>query len=59
MSANKFRYYTVETTSVVKANSKTDAEAIARGRRGISGSVLSTETTVDRIAAAEARAASV
>ena len=49
------RYYEVSTSTIVKALNKTDAEAIARGRRGVSGSVLGTETWVERVTATEAR----
>lgn len=53
--SNKFRYYTVNTSTVVRANNKTQAEAIARGRRGVPGNVLDTTVEVDRITAGEAK----
>lgn len=55
-NTNKFRYYTVTTTSVVRANNKTDALALAMNRRGVAGQNLFTERDVERITAAEARA---
>ena len=54
MSSNKFNYYTVTRTSVVKATSKTDALAIAMNRRGFNGENLATDTEIERIPAAEA-----
>jgi hypothetical protein len=46
MSDNKFKYFTVESLVVVKANNKTDAEKLAMGRK---------TTDVERISAVEAR----
>lgn len=57
-ASNKFRYYTVETSTVVKALNKTDARAVARGRRGIPGTVLDTTVGVERVTASEARSIS-
>lgn len=54
MSSNKFNYYTVTRTTVVKANNKTDALALAMNRRGITGEALATDTDIERIPAAEA-----
>ena len=55
MSDNKFKYFTVETVTVVKANSKTDAEKLAMGRRGVAGEVILKTTDVERISAIQAR----
>ena len=55
MSENKFKYFTVETVTVVKANSKTDAEKLAMGRRGVVGEVILKTTDVERISAIQAR----
>lgn len=55
MSDNKFKYFEVTTTALVRANSKTDAEKLAMGRRGITGEVLSKHTEIDRVSAIEAR----
>lgn len=55
MSENKFRYYEVNQVAVVKANNKTEAEAVARGRRGVSGTTLATETVIEQLSAVEAR----
>lgn len=54
--SNKFRYYTVNTSTVVRANNKTQAEAIARGRRGVPGTVLDASVEVERVTAGEAKA---
>lgn len=54
MSNSKFNYYTVTTTTVVRANNKTDALSLARNRRGVPGQSLSQETEIERIPAAEA-----
>ena len=57
MSDNKFKYFTVTTTSVVKANNKTDAEKIAMSssnRRSSLGEVLYKDVEIERISAAEA-----
>jgi hypothetical protein len=54
MSDNKFKYFTVTTTTLVKANNKTDAEKLAIGRRGVTGEVLFSAVDVDRISSSEA-----
>lgn len=54
MSENKFKYFTVETVTLVKANSKADAEKLANGRRNVRGEVILKTTDVERIAATEA-----
>jgi hypothetical protein len=51
MSANKFKYYVVETTTTVKANNMTDARALANGRRGVSGTVVEQYNNVKRVSA--------
>lgn len=55
MSDNKFKYFEVTTTALVKANSKADAEKLTMGRRGVSGEVLSKHTEIDRVSAIDAR----
>lgn len=55
MSANKFRYYEVTTTSTVQALNQADAISLSKGRRGVSGKSLTQDTMVSRITAAEAR----
>jgi hypothetical protein len=55
MSDNKFKYFTVESVVVVKANNKSDAEKLASGRRGVQGEVILKTTDVERITAIEAR----
>lgn len=55
MSNNKLKYYLVEQTSVVAANNKADAVAIARGRRGVTGRLLSEHGETTRISASEAK----
>jgi hypothetical protein len=39
MSDNKFKYFTVESLVVVKANNKTDAEKLAMGRKRVKSSL--------------------
>jgi hypothetical protein len=55
MSDNKLKYWEVTTTQIVKANSKNDAMKLV-GRRGRTahGEVLSVDTNIDRISAADA-----
>jgi len=58
MSDNKLKYFTVTTTSLVKANNKTDAEKIAMSssnRRSNLGEVLFKDVEIERISAVEAR----
>jgi len=58
MSDNKFKYFTVTTSSLVKANNKTDAEKIATSasnRRSSMGELIHREVDVERISAVEAR----
>ena len=54
MSENKFKYFTVETVTLVKENSKSDAEKLANGRRNVRGEVILKTTDVERIPAVEA-----
>jgi hypothetical protein len=55
MSDNKFKYFAVTTTTLVKANNKTDAQKLSMGRRGITGEVLFNTTDIERISSIEAR----
>jgi hypothetical protein len=58
MSDNKFKYFSVTTTSVVKANNKTDAEKIAMGARrnsNVPGELVFKDVEVERITAIQAR----
>lgn len=59
MSDNKFKYFAVTTTSIVKANSKVDAEKIAMSNRrkgvGVAGELLYKDVEVERITALQAR----
>jgi hypothetical protein len=59
MSDNKLKYFTVTTTTLVRANNKTHAEKIAMSNRrkvsGLPGEVIYKDVEVDRITAVEAR----
>jgi len=59
MSDNKFKYFTVVTSSVVRANNKADAEKIAMSNRrtlkSVQGELLYKDVDVDRITAVQAR----
>lgn len=55
MSDNKFKYYTVTTTTLVKAKNQTDAQKLTMNRRGVSGEVLFSDIDIERISAIEAR----
>jgi len=59
MSDNKFKYFTVTTTALVKANNKTDAErmAMSTGRRpaGVAGELIYKDVKIERISAVEAQ----
>lgn len=55
MSDNKFKYFTVTTTTLVKANNKADAHKLAMGRRGVTGEVMFNDVEIERISAVEAR----
>ena len=59
MAENKFKYFTVTTTSIVKASNMAEAEKIASGNRrtvsGVSGELLFKDVDVERITAIKAR----
>lgn len=58
MSENKFKYFAVTTTAIVKANNKTDAEKIALGNRkasNLNGELVYKDVEVERISAVQAR----
>ena len=55
MAENKFNYFEVTTSYVVKAKNKAEAEKVALGRRGVKGEVITSKTNVDRISAVEVR----
>lgn len=55
MSQNKFKYFEVNTVSVVRANNMTDAQAIANGRKNVPGQLLGVGTETLRLSADEAR----
>jgi hypothetical protein len=59
MAENKFKYFTVTTTSIVKAANKTEAEKIASGSRrkvaGVAGELIFKDVEVERITAIKAR----
>jgi hypothetical protein len=59
MSENKFKYFTVTTTSIVKANTMADAEKLAKSNRrtlpGVSGELMFRDVDVERISAVQAR----
>lgn len=55
MSSNKLKYFSVTQISVVAAHNKTDAMAIARGRRGVTGKLISEQADTVRMSAAEAK----
>lgn len=59
MADNKFKYFTVTTTTIVKANNKADAEKLAlsnkRSLSGLPGELIYKDVEVERISAIEAR----
>lgn len=59
MSDNKFKYFTVTTTTIVKAANKTDAERIAlsnkRSLSNVNGELVYKDIEVERITAVQAR----
>lgn len=58
MSENKLKYFTVTSTSIVKANNKADAEKIAVSNRkpaNVEGELIFKDMEIERISAAEAR----
>jgi hypothetical protein len=54
--SDKFRYYEVTITKVVKANNKTDAIALGLNRRGVPGQTLAQDIDAVRVTAGEALA---
>ena len=57
MSDNKFKYFAVTTTTVVKANNKADAEKLAMSTRrpsGVQGELIFKDVEVERISAIQA-----
>jgi len=59
MSENKYKYFTVTTTAIVKAPKKTSAEKIAMSNRrtvtGVNGELIYKDVETDRITAVQAR----
>ena len=55
MSENKFNYFAVTTTVLVKAKNKQEAEKVAAGRRNAAGEVLFRATDIERISSAQAK----
>ncbi|MFZ4104942.1 hypothetical protein [Flavobacterium sp.] len=55
MPENKFNYFEVVTSYIVKAKNKSEAEKIILGRRGAKGEVITSKTNIDRISAVEVR----
>lgn len=55
MSDNKFNYYAVTKTVLVKAKNKQEAEKVAAGRRNAPGEILFTATDIERISSAQAQ----
>jgi hypothetical protein len=55
MSDNKFNYFEVTTSFLVRARNKSEAEKTALGRKNTKGEILSTNTAVERISAVEVR----
>lgn len=59
MSENKFKYFNVTTTSIVKAANKADAERIAlsnkRSVNSVTGELVYKDIEVERITAVKAR----
>jgi hypothetical protein len=56
MSANKFKYWEINTTTVVKALNKTDAMAAASRKRTPNSQILTTVVSAERIPAVDAHA---
>lgn len=54
-ASNKFRYYEVSHSSIVRALNASDAAKIAQGKRGVRGSLLGEVVDTFRITADEAR----
>jgi hypothetical protein len=54
MAENKFNYFAVVTTTLVKAKNQQEAQKVAAGRRGVSGELLFKSTDIERISSVEA-----
>lgn len=54
MTDNKFNYFAVITTTLVKAKNKKDAEKISLGRRNVNGEILFKSTDIERISSVQA-----
>ncbi len=55
MPENKFNYFEVTTSYIVKAKNKSEAEKVVLGRRGVKGEVITSKTSIDRVPAVEVR----
>ena len=55
MSENKFNYFEVTTSFLVKAKNKSEAEKVARGNKSTRGEILSTNVDVERVSAVAVR----
>jgi len=55
MTDNKFNYFEVTTSLLVKAKNKSEAEKVALGRKNVKGEILSSNTDVERISAVDVR----
>ena len=55
MTENKFDYFAVVTTTLVKAKNKEEAQKVASNRRGVTGERLFQSTDIERISSVEAR----
>lgn len=55
MPENKFNYFEVTTSYIVKAKNKSEAEKVVLGIRGVKGEVVTSKTSIDRIPAVEVR----
>lgn len=55
MPENKFNYFEVTTSYIVKAKNKSEAEKVVLGRRGVKGEVITSKTSIDRIPAVEVK----
>lgn len=55
MPENKFNYFAVVTTTLVKAKNQQDAQKVALNRRGVTGERLFQSTDIERISSVEAR----
>jgi len=55
MPENKFNYFEVTTSYIVKAKNKSEAEKVVLGRKNVKGEVITSKTSIDRIPAVEVR----